>query len=95
MPDQPETFAALLRRYRDDDDDEPGEVHRISFAEAVRSGDDPLHILKYMKTLGIATDSISDLIKIGQDDSEDSVSVHVVSDGIAVTHDGIWVLFEP
>jgi hypothetical protein len=97
MSEQPETFAALLRRYRDGDGDEPGEVHRVSFAEAARSGDDPLHILKYLAGLGLAIASIDDLLQINGDETEEEIHCFRVAEGVAVSvaSDGVWLLFEP
>jgi hypothetical protein len=97
MSEQPEPFAELLRRYRDGDDDEPGEVHRVSFAEAARSGDDPLHILKYLTGLGLAINSLDDLLQINADETEDEIHCFRVAEGVAVSvaSDGVWLLFEP
>ena len=97
MPEQPEPFAGLLRRYRDGDDDEPGEVHRVSFAEAARRGDDPLHILKYLAGLGLAINNLDDLLLINADETEDEIHCFRVAEGVAVSvaSDGVWLLFEP
>src|SRR5258708_7460753 len=97
MSEQLETFAAFLRRYRDVDDDETGEVHRVSFAEAALSGDDPLHILKYLSGLGFAINSLDDLLQINADETEDEIHCYRVAEGVAVSvaSDGVWLLFEP
>jgi len=90
-----ETLAALLRRYRDDDD-EPQEVLRVSFAEATRSGDDPLHILPYLTGLGFAIHSLDDLLLVNDDETEDELHCFRVAEGVAVSlaSDGLWLLFE-
>jgi len=91
-----ETLAALLRRYCEDDD-EPRDVPRISLAEAVRQGDDPLHILPYFASLGHIVRCLDDLLLINGDDTEDEVHSFRVAEGVAVTvaSDGLWLLFEP
>jgi len=47
-----ETLGALLQRYAIDND-EPRDVLRVRFDEAMRRGDDPLHTLPYLAGLGI------------------------------------------
>lgn len=93
---QPETLAALLRRYRGDHD-EPRDVPRISLAEAVRRGDDPLHVLPYLAGLGLAVRTLDDLLLINADDAEEEIHSFRVAEGVAVTvaSDGLWMLFEP
>jgi hypothetical protein len=96
MPDPIETLAALLRRYRDDADDPP-ELPRVSLAEAVRRGDDPLHIIPYLPSLGLTVRSLDDLLLVNQDDTEEEVHSFRVVEGVAVStaSDGLWLLFEP
>jgi hypothetical protein len=91
-----EPLAALLRRYCDEHD-EPRDVPSISLAEAVRQGDDPLHILPYLAGLGIAVRSLDDLLRINDDETEEEIRSFRVAEGVAVTvaSDGIWLLFEP
>ena len=79
-----ETLAALLRRYCDDQD-EPRDVPRVSLADAVRQGDDPLHILPYFAGLGIAVRSLDDLLRINDDDAEEEIRSFRVAEGVAVT----------
>ena len=69
-----EPLAALLRRYRDDSD-EPRDVPRVSLAEALRRGDDPLHILPYLTGLGLAIRSLDDLLLINDDDAEEELQL--------------------
>ena len=94
MPDTTETLAALLRRYCDAND-EPRDVPRINLAEAVRRGDDPLHILPYLAGLGLAVGSLDDLLRINDDATEEEVHAFRVAEGVAVTvaSDGLWMLF--
>ena len=91
-----ETLGALLQRYAGDND-EPRDVARIRFDEAMRHGDDPLHILPYLAGLGIQVRSIDDLLRINDDDTEEEIHAFRVVEGIAVVmaSDGLWLLFEP
>jgi len=91
-----ETLAALLRRYCDDGD-EPPDVHRVSLAQAVRDGDDPLHIVHYFASLGLPLRSLDDLLRINDDPDEDEVHCFRVAEGVAVSvaSDGLWQLFLP
>lgn len=91
-----EPFAALLRRYCDDPD-EPPDVPRVSFAEALRQGDDRLHILPYLAGLGLAIHALDDLLGVNEDDTEEELHCFRVAEGVAVTiaSDGLWLLFEP
>ena len=91
-----EPLAALLRRYCDDRD-EPRDVPRVSLAEALRDGDDPLHILPYLAGLGLAVGSLDDLLQINDDATEEEVHAFRVEEGVAVTvaSDGLWQLFVP
>jgi hypothetical protein len=96
MPEPTETLAALLRRYCDPHD-EPREVPRVSLAEAVRLGDDPLHLLPYFASLGMAVQSLDDLLLINADDTEEELHSFRVAEGVAVcvASDGLRLLFEP
>lgn len=96
MPENTETLAALLRRYCDEHD-EPRDVPRVSLADALRRGDDPLHIIPYFASLGLALGSLDDLLAINADDTEEELHAFRVAEGVAVTiaSDGLWMLFEP
>ena len=96
MSATPEPLAALLRRYTDDPD-EPPDVPRVSFAEAMRRGDDPLHILPYLAGLGLAVHALDDLLKVNEDDTEEELHCYRVAEGVAVSvaSEGLWLLFEP
>ncbi|HEY1857325.1 hypothetical protein [Acidocella sp.] len=91
-----ETLGALLQRYAGDND-EPRDVPRVRFDEAMQSGDDPLHILPYLTGLGIAVRRIDDLLQINDDETEEEIHAFRVAEGIAVVmaSDGNWLLFEP
>ena len=96
MPDITETLAALLRRYCEDHD-EPRDVPRINIADAVRSGDDPLHVIPYMAGIGLTVRGLDDLLRINDDDTAEEIRSFRVAEGVAVTvaSDGLWLLFEP
>ena len=96
MPDPTETLAALLRRYCDQNDG-PRDVPRVSLADAVRHGDDPLHIIPYFAGLGLTVRCLDDLLLVNEDETEEEVHSFRVAEGVAVTvaSDGLWLLFEP
>ena len=96
MPDTTETLAALLRRYCDQND-EPRDVPRVRLADAVRRGDDPLHIIPYLAGLGLTVRCLDDLLLVNADETEEEVHSFRVAEGVAVTvaSDGLWLLFEP
>ena len=99
MPDEPEPLASLLLRYRHDDRDSAGDgrVARVSFAEAIRRGDDPLHVLPYLAGLGLAIETLDDLMLINADDGEEELHSFRVAEGVAVSvaSEGAWLLFQP
>ena len=96
MSDAPETLAALLARYCADQD-EPRDVPSVSLADAVRAGDDPLHILPYLAGLGLTVRVLDDLLLVNDDDTEDEIHAFRVAEGVAVSvaSDGLWLLFVP
>jgi hypothetical protein len=91
-----ETLAVLLRRYCEDCL-EPHNVPRVSLAEAVRLGDDPLHILPYLAGLGITVRCLEDLMRINDDESEEELQSFRIVEGVAISvaSDGAWLVFEP
>ena len=95
MSTKHETLAALLRRYCDDDD--PPDIPRVSLAQAVRDGDDPIQVARYFASLGLPLRSLDDLLQINDDPDEEEVHAFRVSEGVAVSvaSDGSWVLFVP
>src|ERR1700722_15163385 len=95
MTDPIESLAALLRRYRDDADDPP-DVPRVSLAEALRAGDDPLHVVPYLASLGLSVRSLDDLLLLNGDDTEEELHSFRVVEGVAVSQisDGLWLLFD-
>ena len=95
MDTRNETLGALLERYAGDND-VPRHVPRILFEDALRRSDDPLHVLPYLADIGIEVRTIHDLLKIGDDQSEEEVLSFLVEEGVAVVmvNDGNWLLFE-
>ncbi len=91
-----ESLATVVGRYADPDGPPP-DITRVSFALALREGDDPLHILPYLAGLGLAVTRLDDLLKVNDDETEEEVRSFRVAEGVAVTvaSDGIWLLFEP
>ena len=73
----------------------PREAPRVSLAEALRGGDDPLHILPYLAGLGLTVGSLDDLLRINDDPTEEEIHAFRVEEGVAVTvaSDGLWQLF--
>jgi hypothetical protein len=96
MSATPETLAALLQRYCEDDI-RPSDVPQVSLAEAVRTGEDPLNIVKYFASLGLTLRCLDDLMQINDDPDEEEVHSFRVAEGVAVTlaSDGLWQLFLP
>ena len=95
MPALPPTFTDLRGRYAYDsaDDDEPPTV---SLSAALSSGDDPLRIIAYLRTLRVAVASLDDLhAAIADLPDEEELSAFRCQEGIAVSvaSDGQWLLF--
>lgn len=89
-----ETLEALLARYSIPE--RLGEVRRVRFADAVRTGEDPLAILKYFGTLGLAVRAPADLFALNEDPNEEEVNAFWVPGGVAVSiaSDDAWLVFE-
>ncbi len=91
---QVETLEALLTRYSSIE--KLPEVQRIKFDEAVRTGEDPLSIVKYFKTLGIAVREPADLFLRNDAPDEEEINAFKIPEGVAVSveSDGLWLVFE-
>ncbi len=83
MTDTAEPLEALLRRYRQDDG-EPRAVPTVSLTDAIRLGDDPLHILPYLAGIGMSVASLDDLLLVNDDESEEEIRNFRVAEGVAV-----------
>lgn len=96
MPPAFESLDDVLRRYGDPDCPLP-EVTRVGLAQAFARGDDPLHVLGYLRGLGIPVHGLDDLLRINADPEEDEVRSFRVTEGVAVVvaSHGAWVLFTP
>ncbi|MCB5943942.1 hypothetical protein [Acidocella sp. KAb 2-4] len=78
-----ETLEELLRRYSDIE--RLSEVQRVNFADAVRTGEDPLHVIKYLATLGIEVKTPADLFRLNDDDDEEELVCFWIPEGVAAT----------
>lgn len=89
-----ETLDVLLRRYSGVE--EPPQIPRIKFEEALRQRDDPLHIIPYMAGLGIEVRTIDDLFLLNDDPDEEELYCFRVVEGVAavMASDDLWLLFE-
>lgn len=89
-----ETLEVLLRRFSDIE--KLPEVQRIKFADAVRTGEDPLKIIAYLGTLGIAVQAPADLFRLNDDPTEEELVCFRIPEGVAATisSDDSWMVFE-
>ncbi len=94
MDEEIQTLEALLARYSEIE--KLPDVQRIKFADAVRTGDDPLHIIKYLATLGIEVREPNDLLRLNDDDNEEELVCFRIPEGVAATinSDDSWLVFE-
>ncbi len=88
------TLEELLRRYSSIE--KLPEVQRIKFDEAVRTGTDPLSIVRYFATLGIAVREPADLFLRNDALDEEEINAFKIPDGVAVSveSDDLWLVFE-
>ncbi|EKM99387.1 MULTISPECIES: hypothetical protein [unclassified Acidocella] len=88
------TLEELLRRYSSIE--KLPEVRRIKFDEAVRTGEDPLSIVRYFATLGIAVREPADLFRLNDDPNEEEINAFKIPEGVAVSveSDDLWLVFE-
>ncbi len=91
---QDETLAALIERHAGRHD-LPRDVPQIAFSEALRRGDDPLHILPYFADIGVSITTLEGLFDAVNDPSEEEMEAFRVEEGVAVylAVDGQWLLF--
>ena len=94
--DQHETYTleALLRRYSSIE--KLQDVRRIKFDDAVRTGADPLRVIAYLATLGIAVREPADLFRLNDDPDEEEINAFWIPEGVAVSveSDDLWLVFE-
>ncbi len=89
-----ETLEALLARYSIPE--RLGEVPRMRFDDAVRTGEDPLKIIAYFGTLGIKVREPADLFRLNDDPNEEEINAFWIPQGVAVSveSDDLWLVFE-
>jgi hypothetical protein len=90
------SFLELIRKWIPPDELELIENHEQSLAEALRAGDDQLHILSYLRGLGLEIRTLVDLAQaIAALPDEEELSVERAAEGVVVRHasDGWLALF--
>lgn len=94
MDEEIQTLETLLRRYSHIE--RLPEVQRVSFAEAVRTRNDPLNVIKYLSTLGIEVHEPADLFRLNDDPHEEELVCFRIIEGVAATinSDDSWIVFE-
>lgn len=88
------TFAELRSRYDDTDADRSSAT--VSMDLARRGGDDPHHVLSYLRSFGDMPTSLDDVARaVDELADEEELSAFRCREGVAVGHasDGWWVLF--
>ena len=91
---QLETLEALARRLAAGHDT-PRPLPRVSLADALARGDDPLHIIRYFAELDRKIANLEDLLAACTDPGEEEIEAYRVEGGVAVflAVDGLWALF--
>ena len=89
-----ETLEELLRHYSSIE--KLPDVKRIKFDDAVRTGQDPLRIIAYFATLGIAVREPADLFLRNDALDEEEINAFWIPEGVAVSveSDDLWLVFE-
>lgn len=94
MQENVETLEALLQRYSGIE--KLSEVQRVKFADAARTGEDPLNIVKYLATVGIEVKAPADLFRLNDDPDEEELVCFWIPQGVAamISSDDLWLVFE-
>jgi len=94
MQEHVETLEALLQRFSHIE--RLPEVQRVKFAEALRQGDDPLHIIPYLASVGIQVQAPADLFRLNDHPDEEELTCFWVPEGVAasIASDDLWLVFE-
>jgi hypothetical protein len=96
MPNELPTAAELRRRFEVSEASVDHEPRVAVLSDALRTGDDPRHVLSYLRGLGIAIASLNDLHDaIANLDDEEELGAFHCQEGVAVSHasDGWWLVF--
>ncbi|WP_298325786.1 hypothetical protein [Asticcacaulis sp.] len=69
----------------------------VSLRRALTQEDDPLHIIAYLRSVGITVTSLPDLLAINDDPAEEELHAYPVREGIAVSvaSEDAWQIFTP
>ena len=96
MTNNIEPLAALMRRQRLRSS-HASRMPRASLQRALLGGDDPLQVVTYFATLGLALTQLEDLLKINDDPDEEELHAFRVQEGVAISiaSDGAWALYVP
>ena len=91
---QLETLEALARRLAAGHDT-PRPLPRVSLADALARGSDPINLLAYFNDLGVRIGTLEDLLAACADPGEEELEAYRVEGGVAVfvAVDGLWALF--
>jgi hypothetical protein len=94
MDEEIQPLEALLTRFSSPE--RLPEVQRVDFAEAVRTGQDPLRVLLYLRSLGIEVREPADLFLRNDALDEEELNAFWVPEGVAVCiqSDDLWQVFE-
>ena len=90
------TYQAIRHMYADSD----GDGAMTSLADALRTGDDLLHVLVYLNGLGCPVTTLPELLAAVrglEDEGEEELAAFECQEGVAVSaaSDGRWLLFTP
>lgn len=96
MEEPKEPFSDLARRLYGGRHPAPV-PEAISLRQALSQDDDPLHIIAYLRSVGITVTGLSDLLAINDDPSEEELHAYPVREGIAVSvaSEDAWQIFTP
>jgi hypothetical protein len=94
LSSQLETLDALVRRHAAGNDI-PRPLPQMRLADALVRGDDPLHLIPYLRDVGVQVRTLEDLLAACSDPGEEEIQAFRVQEGVAVflVMDGQWTVF--